>query len=574
MNRYSYCNHFVSLAVRGGVLLGLAMSCWQAVGAATEDAGVERRQAASAVDGGTEAAAGAPPAANNTESGQPTKKSKKPQPALGMNLAGPADWNTELPFVDVFRMSRPWVSQQKGAPWGKGPTLQLDQHGWVKRLEPGCWAETPLCTIADGHYPAGIYTVFYDGQGKLDFWGAAQVVERQPGRIRIQVDPPQGGFFLRLLQTDPNDYVRNIRVIMPGFENSYEKEPFHPAFLRRWRGIRCFRFMDWMHTNGSEIRRWEDRPTLQNATFSAKGVALEWMIDLCNRLQADAWFCMPHLADDEYVRRFAQMVKDRLDPKRRVYIEYSNEVWNSQFPQTRYSWEQAKRLDLGPKERPWEGGAMFYARRSVQIFKIWEKVFGGTERLVRVIAWQAGNQHWMEKIVLPFENAYQHTDALAIAPYIWMNVPQEGKELTADQVARWGVEQVLDYLERVSLPRAIEAIRRSKEAADKFGLLLVAYEAGQHMVGVAGGENNEALTKLFQAANQHPRLADIYQKYYQAWTDAGGDLLCYFSSVGRWTKWGSWGILQWYDEDPRKSPKFMSTMRWARQLGQPVFLPE
>ncbi len=37
---------------------------------------------------------------------------------VGMNLAGPADWNTELPFVDVFRMSRPWISQRAGEGWG------------------------------------------------------------------------------------------------------------------------------------------------------------------------------------------------------------------------------------------------------------------------------------------------------------------------------------------------------------------------------------------------------------------------------------------------------------------------
>ena len=71
------------------------------------------------------------------------------------------------------------------------------------------------------------------------------------------------------------------------------------------------------------------------------------------------------------------MVKEQLDPERKVYVEYSNEVWNSLFPQTRYSWEKAKELGLGPKERPWEGGGMYYAQRSVEIFKIWEEVFGG-----------------------------------------------------------------------------------------------------------------------------------------------------------------------------------------------------
>ena len=40
-----------------------------------------------------------------------------PKPRLGMNLNGPADWNSELPFVDVFRLSRPWISQKKSQPW-------------------------------------------------------------------------------------------------------------------------------------------------------------------------------------------------------------------------------------------------------------------------------------------------------------------------------------------------------------------------------------------------------------------------------------------------------------------------
>jgi hypothetical protein len=49
-----------------------------------------------------------------------------------------------------------------------------------------------------------------------------------------------------------------------------------------------------------------------------------------------------------------------------------------------------------------------------------------------------------------------------------------------------------------------------------------------------------------------------------------GDLFCNFSSVGAWSKWGSWGLLQFYDDDPARSPKFMATMRWAKNLGQPV----
>lgn len=363
---------------------------------------------------------------------------------------------------------------------------------------------------------------------------------------------------------------------MPGFEKSYRENPFHPVFLKRWQGVSCFRFMDWMKTNGSKIVTWDDCPRAEDMTFSAKGVAPEVMVDLCNRQKADAWFCMPHLADDGYVRNFARLVKERLDPKLKVYVEYSNEVWNSQFPQTRYSWEKAKESGLGPKERPWEGGGMYYARRSVQIFKIWEEVFGGRQRLVRVIAWQSGNTHWMDKIVLPFEDAWKHTDALSIAPYMGFNIPRDGgdRRPSADEVAKWSLEKTLDHMETNVLPKSIDSIRRTKQIADKYGLVLTTYEGGQHMVGVGGGENNETLTKLFQAANADPRMGKIYQNYFAAWSDAGGDLFCYFSSVGRWSKWGSWGIMQHYDDPEAESPKFKATMEWARKCGQKVNVPK
>lgn len=493
----------------------------------------------------------------------------KARPRMGINLAGPADWNTELPFVDVFRMSRPWISQRKGQPWGKGPALALDERGWVRSLEADCWAETLLCTIEGGHYPAGDYTVLYEGRGRIEF-SNAEVISREAGKMVIRPNPARGAFFLRLMETDPKDYVRNIRVIMPGFADRYREEPFHPVFLKRWQGMACIRFMDWMETNGSKISRWSERPTPDDATFSARGVALEVMIDLCNRLKADAWFCMPHLADDEYVRNFAAMVRERLDPQLKAWIEYSNEMWNSQFIQTRWSWDKARELKLGPSERPWEGGGMFYARRSVEIFRIWEQVFGGRTRLMRVLAWQSGNTWWMRRIVLPFDDAGRNADALAIAPYVSCNVPREGRELNTGVVEKWTVDQALDYLEQRSLPRSIEAMRATKQVADEYGLAMVAYEAGQHMVGVAGGENNDTVTKLFHAANAHERMGQIYDRYFAAWADSGGDLMCYFSSVGRWSKWGSWGALQFYDDDASRSPKFQALLRWAAKWGQKV----
>ena len=479
------------------------------------------------------------------------------QSRLGINLGGLVDWNTELPFVDVFRLSRHWISQRQGEKWGKGPELALDERGWVTRLEPGCWADTPLCTIQGGHYPSGEYVCLYEGEGEIEFRGGCSIVSQEPGRIVVQVDSSKGGIFLGVKSVNPDNYLRNIRVIMPGFEDSYQAEPFHPDFLARWAEFSTIRFMDWMRTNGSKVATWEDRPRQDDATWTEKSAPLEVMIDLCNRLKVNPWFCMPHLADDDYVRQFAEQVKRDLDPSLTVYVEYSNEVWNSIFEATKYCNERG--MELGLAEKPWEAGWRYGSMRSVQIFAIWEDVFGGTERLVRCMATQAAVP-FVSEAKLSFQDAWQHCDALAVAPYFGMVLSPRSTP-TSDEVAAWSVEQVLDHLEQVSLPQAIGNIAKQKQVADKYGLRLVAYEAGQHAVGAGGGENNDALTVLLQAANRHQRMGAMYTLYLDAWRDAGGDVMCIFSSVGRWSKWGSWGLVEYVDDD---TPKYRAVLDWNR----------
>jgi hypothetical protein len=487
--------------------------------------------------------------------------------ALGINLAGPADWNTELPFVDVFRLSRVWISQKKGEGWGKGPALELDERGWVKRLAPDCFAETPLCTIDGGHYPSGEWTVLWEGEGRIEL-SKGKVVSSAPGKLVVNIDAKGGGFFLCLRETKPENYVRHIRVLMPGFTaEDVAKSPWSPKFLARWRGVACLRFMDFQETNNSMQTKWSDRPRADDATFTRHGIPAELLFDLANRLESDAWICLPHEADDDYVREFARLAKAKLDPKRRAYVEYSNEVWNGLFKQSRYAGDLG--VQLGLADKTWEGAWRYTAQRSVEIFALFEKEFGGRDRLVRVLPSQAANSY-VAKQILGWKDAAQHADALAIAPYITMNIPRDGKELTAAEVATWSVDRFLDYVETNALPESIRWIADNKKVADQYGLKLVCYEAGQHFVGVAGGENDAELTKLLQAANAHPRMKAIYKKYYAAWEADGGDLLCHFSSVGQWSKWGSWGLLQFADDDAAKSPKFTATMEWAQKLGQPV----
>src|SRR5207249_8596750 len=123
------------------------------------------------------------------------------------------------------------------------------------------------------------------------------------------------------------DTVADIRVWMPGFENA--ASPFHPLFLERLAPFEAIRFMKWQRTETSPTRSWDQRAKLDDERWSTDaGVPPELMIDLVNAGRANPWFCMPHLADDDYVRRFARLVKERLRPDLKVYVEYSNEVWN------------------------------------------------------------------------------------------------------------------------------------------------------------------------------------------------------------------------------------------------------
>jgi hypothetical protein len=489
-----------------------------------------------------------------------------PQPAtrwLGINLNGPADWNTELPFVDLFRLSRRWISQRQGAGWGQGPELARDANGWVTRLEAGCWADTPMCTNANGHVPKGDYVVLYEGKGRIEFMNA-QVTKQEPGRIVFTLPANTNGFFLRLRETDPADYIRNIRVLQPGCEDTYRKEPFRADFLKRWGEFNTIRFMDWMRTNHADNpKEWADRPTPTYCNFTERGVPVEVMVDLCNRLRANPWFCMPHAASDDYIRKFAAAVKAGLDPALKVHIEYSNEVWNSIFPSNRYAQEQGKALHLGAPERPWEGGGMYYAHRSLEIFRIWEATFGSTERLVRVLAWQAVSPWWSERIILPTEDAFKHVDVLAIAPYINPRFGASGQP-SGDEAAAWTVEQLLDYTEQKALPVALKAMADQKAVADKFGLTLMCYEAGEDMVGVGPAQNNEKLTALLLAANRSPRMGAMFTKYLDAWRAVGGDTMCVFTSFGRWSKYGSCNLAEYFDATEADSPKYAAVMAWNR----------
>lgn len=467
---------------------------------------------------------------------------------LGLNLAGITDWSTELVFVDAFKAARPWISQAEGKPWGKGGPLEVDALGVVKRLAPEQFAETLMFVDQKGRYPAGDYLCLYDGAGEIGFGQAAEVKDRKPNRVIVAVDPRRGQVSLKITKTDPANPVRNIRFVLPGFEATYEKEPFHPSLLNRLKGFACVRFMDWGRTNDSPVVTWADRTTTAHATQADKaGVAVEYQLALANAAGVDAWLCVPHKADNGYVRELAKLVKAKLDPKRTVYLEYSNETWNGQFAQARYCKERG--LKLGLAKDAYQAQLRYSSQRSVEVFKLFEAEFG-KDRLVRVLAAQAANP-WTGLQVVSWQDAAKSADAIAIAPYFGHGL---GSPKTADKVAGMAPEQILATA-RKDLAENVKKLKTYADQAKKRGLTLLAYESGQHLVGTGGAENNARLTEALHRANRHPAMAALYRDDLTQWFDSGGGLNCVFSSVGRYSKWGSWGLLEHWDQDEQSAPK-------------------
>lgn len=482
------------------------------------------------------------------------------RPLIGTNLNGLSYYSTELPFLDTFKNSGPWVSGTKDN-WNDGRKLDLDRHGWVRSLKPGQVALTVLFhdTTKFAGTLAQRYVVRYEGAGRLEYGELAKLVEHAEHRDVIEIELGAGNATLTLTETDPNDYLRNIRISPEG-SKAKPDELFNSVFLERLQGYGALRFMIWMLGESSEdiaARRWNERPTLRDSRWTIKGAPVETMVALSNRVQADPWFTMPHAADDEYVRRFAQTVKTSLAPNLKVYLEYSNEVWNTVYPQTAYA--RKKGLALGLSKNPDEAVLRFYAKRAVEMFSIWEQVLG-KERLVRVLAFQSDiDPQYSDEVAISFGDTRDHIDAIAIGPYF-------GTDLAADsagvaRIRKLSLDELMRELESAALPSAKAQMLKHAAVARKYGVPLIAYEGGQHLWNMSGQAAPE-LDALFNAANRDPRMGSLYSRYLNDWAEAGGGLFMHLLDCGSFEGAGNWGALEHLAQPRSEAPKFDALRRF------------
>jgi hypothetical protein len=491
---------------------------------------------------------------------------------IGTNLDGIAHWSPQIPFVDVMKSSSPWISGDAST-WDNGKAFNLDTNGWVRSLLPGQVARKLMLREFGDRYPGGRYIVRYRGSGRLSFAFAAKVISQKPGEMQIDVTPSDAGVYVSIDQTDPANYLRDIEVIMPGgicdgdpfthvmsqadcgsrsYRSFAENRSilFYPVFANRLRAYSVLRFMDWMATNNSPVNTWSERTPISYSTWmTASGAPVEVMIALANLVGAHPWFTLPHRADDTYVENFAQLVKANLDPALSVYVENSNEVWNPMFAQWGYFKDQAQ------AQRPASDNMQYHALRSRTIGRIFKTALGES-RVIAVLGAQAANP-WTATQGLDFlRGRYGAStlgiEAVAIAPYLAV-VP------TPAEAARFKAMTLDDffvYARTSVLSSAINLVSAYRAVAERYKVRLIAYEGGQHMLGVQGAENDVALNVLFDAFNRDPRIKQVYLDYLAGWKQAGGELFVHFSDVSRYTKWGRWGALEYIAQPRASAPKF------------------
>jgi hypothetical protein len=504
---------------------------------------------------------------------------------LGMNLSGMSYYNAEQPFLNIFRTSG--VSQANTLNRGGGgffthsrahfvwdtneeAYLQLDANGYPTTLSatssdpnsPQSFDSAgvlllrtlPPANAGTGlPYPAGQYVVDYDGQGTLAFEQDAVLVSAAPGHYVFNVPKPSAaGIAVFITSTDPNhtgNYVRNIRIVKAEQESLLlAGNVFSPTFLGLMQNFRVLRAMQWLQIDnaGGLLTNWSQRPQATDGGWGGpNGVPVEIVLQLCNAIGADCWLNLPHMASDDYITQMATLAHANLGTSQKVYVEYSNEVWNTGYVQWGYAEAQGKAL--------WpNGGSGFannwYGMRVAQTCDIWKAVWGAdASRVVCVMGAQAA---WDLTATLALSCpmwagaghgpcASHGIDVVAIAPYF--EVKGDPAWLSASD---GGLSSLFAAINNTALPAISSWEAAYKKALAPYNLPFITYEGGQGLVGEPTYQNGSPMVNLYTAANRDPRMGTAYTTMLNNWKANGGQTLVIYADISAPSKFGEWGALE------------------------------
>lgn len=580
-----------------------------------------------------------------------------PGPMIGTNLGFLNDNSGDWPFVDVFKTSSGWYSSgpfHAPCQWHCGG-LDLDQHGWVRSLQPGQMATALIFTQVPGMMPHGDvaeeYHVFYDGVGVVDYDGVVSVVNVGPGHDRVRIDPasPQS-FALTIILTaqtwDPavvvpaSEYIRNIRVVAPGgvcsdspwtfctdpspcgagatcrafVTNDQPTAPlFHPRFLDNVRPFGVVRLMDWMQTIEGGLETAGDLTVEADARWNVAPATV--MAELANVLDVDIWVNVPHRAQDLLIKTLAIDLAEELENDRKLYVEYSNEVWDPDFPAYQEVAEIACTYYAGNTQdcyrRDAQGAIIpglpichdhaadpiagcdaarirFTSERSLQAWEVFEQAFdaqsqpGGngnsSAQLVRVLSSQTANVALHEQL-LSHQDIYRSVDAFATGAYFGWPLGGDGIVQLWDPSDSGDMDDLFlrlqsEVSDAIADMNVDQQFLLGHNQGAYASIPLIFYEGGQGLVAHTDNVDptdpsiEAHANAVFDAANRDGRMALRYRQLLDGWrADGGGVLLNHYVNTRRYNSYDRYGALEHMLQDPLASPKYSALIQYI--TGQP-----
>jgi hypothetical protein len=255
--------------------------------------------------------------------------------AIGMNLTSCNYYVQDGAFIDLTKCGKQWSGplNPSGYP--------APSSGWVGQL-------VPMEDVSRS------YTVTHTGKATLRINGGPIHTEQSftetavPQRQwPVPASGPASSGSANLLASglDAADPITSLTMVRTEYAPLLAAgQIIAPDFAAKMKPFAAFRFMDWMRTNEvDKVPAGTPRPKLTDTNWAGpRGVPIEAMTALMNVEHAGGWFNIPHNATDAQIKEVFDAIKASATPGLRVEVEYSNEVWNAQFPQAAYALAQAK----------------------------------------------------------------------------------------------------------------------------------------------------------------------------------------------------------------------------------------
>lgn len=483
---------------------------------------------------------------------------------IGVNISLPERGGT---FIDLAKENYRWNDLNTGSAVDSNT---VDDQGWPTVDAQYVVDFRPVAEWANSIDDPAVYRLDVSGTWSCSFKGVATVTALTGGSVQnmahivssntttfdFVVAPGSNGFFLlnftntrRTPADSLNSGFTEFQMLRPGYAN--DQQLFHTPLLSLFDSVNftATRYMVFTGTNGRDpdfpaLTEWSDRKLPTDASQvrissigKNGGACWEYVIDFANRTQTDAWINVPISASADYVTQLATMLKNDLDTTLNIYVESSNEVWNTApgFEQSQYNQAQAVNLGIGEQEN--------HARRTIELAQAFEAVFGVgslNDRIRVVLCSHQPMLKWWVEPMLQYVNTTFGTPSnylYAIGAQTYFSgghdVGEDTTKILMDCHA-----SITAQINDMGVNEAGRMQWIAKANAWNLPGGFVSYEGGPDH----GGGSTDNISNRILAERSHGMCAEMRYNLDDAFIQLGGTLAMQFTLTSSYNRYGCWGL--------------------------------